>query len=317
MGASWMKAKDRSLASSRSSRTEALDLPVCRLVVRGKERGISRRLEGSHEDGLQNVFDAEITNVAHGDLEFGDRREMMVDIALGVSIPAHHASNFTSKQNSLHTLVVQRESSKKGFPYLLGTKRLGRSVGVENFYRISEWGPEILKEAIKDVFKRVTVMLIHCHPGVFFSIVDRKFSLGNKSVSEGAAHENPTKLVAEDQEETVDMSGKVFMRLDTASCKCGIIRGKCRLVPQTLVVFVVAFSSTARAIARSTTISQSVFVVRHIATTTSKTRKVDASATASDGKNAPVGVSSRSASPGARSAQIRGAVSVYQGSLIR
>jgi hypothetical protein len=39
---------------------------------------------------------------------------------------------------------------------LLGTERLGRSVGVENFYRIGERGPEILKEAIEDVFKRVT-----------------------------------------------------------------------------------------------------------------------------------------------------------------
>jgi hypothetical protein len=131
------------------------------LVVRGTKRGISRSLEGSHEDGLQNVFDGEVTNVAHGAVDLGDRSEMMVDYSLGVSIPAHHASNFTSEQNSLHAFVVQRESSKKGFPYLLGTERLGRAVGVEHFYRISDWGPEILKSAIKDVFKRVTVMLIH------------------------------------------------------------------------------------------------------------------------------------------------------------
>jgi hypothetical protein len=100
-------------------------------VVRGAERGISRSLEGSHEDGLQNVFDGEVTNVAHCVVELGDRSEMMVDCALGVSIPANHASNFTSKQNSLHARVVQRESSKKGFPYLLGTERLGSAVGVE------------------------------------------------------------------------------------------------------------------------------------------------------------------------------------------
>ena len=43
-------------------------------VVRGAERGISRSLEGSHEDGLQNVFDGEVTNVAHGAVDFGDRR---------------------------------------------------------------------------------------------------------------------------------------------------------------------------------------------------------------------------------------------------
>jgi hypothetical protein len=85
------------------------------LVVRGTERAISRSLEGSNEDGLQNVFDGEVTNVSHGAVEFGDRVEMSVDIALGVSIPANHAGNFTSKQNSLHVLVIQRESSKKGF----------------------------------------------------------------------------------------------------------------------------------------------------------------------------------------------------------
>ena len=76
-----------------------------------------------------------------------------------------------------------------------------------------------MKEAIKDVFQRDTVMLIHCHPGLFFSIVDRKFCRRDKSASDGAARENPTKLDAEDQEEAVDMAGKVFMRLDTAACK--------------------------------------------------------------------------------------------------
>jgi hypothetical protein len=62
------------------------------LVARGTKRGISRSLEGSHEDGLQNVFDGEVTNVAHGAVDLGDRSEMMVDYSLGVSIPAHHAS---------------------------------------------------------------------------------------------------------------------------------------------------------------------------------------------------------------------------------
>ena len=36
------------------------------LVVRVTERAISRSLEGSHEDGLQNVFNGEVTNVAQG-----------------------------------------------------------------------------------------------------------------------------------------------------------------------------------------------------------------------------------------------------------
>jgi hypothetical protein len=45
---------------------------------------------------------------------------MTVDSALGVSIQSHHAGDFAGEQNSLHALVVKRESSEKGFPYLLG-----------------------------------------------------------------------------------------------------------------------------------------------------------------------------------------------------
>jgi hypothetical protein len=126
---------------------------------------------------------------------------MTVDSALGVSIPEHHAGDFAGEQNSLHALVVKREISEKGFPYLLGTHLLGRSVGVENFHSVSEQGPEVLKSAIEDVFKRVTVVLIQCHPGIFFSVVDRNVCLGDKSEGEGAARQNPTKLDAEDQEE--------------------------------------------------------------------------------------------------------------------
>jgi hypothetical protein len=57
-------------------------------------------------------------------------------------------------------------------------------VGVENFHSVSEWGPEILKTAIEDVFQRVTVVLIQCHPGMFFGVVDCKVYLGYKSVGE-------------------------------------------------------------------------------------------------------------------------------------
>ncbi len=71
-------------------------------MVRVTERAISRSLEGRHEDGLQNVFDGEVTNVAYGAVEFSDRGEMTVDCALGVSIPSHHAGDFAGEQNSLH-----------------------------------------------------------------------------------------------------------------------------------------------------------------------------------------------------------------------
>lgn len=96
-------------------------------------------------------------------------------------------------------------------------------MGVENFHSVGERGPEILKAATEDVFKRVTVVLIQCHPGIFFSVVDRKVCLGYKSAGEGAARQNPTKLDAEDHEEAVDMAGKVFMRLDMMMsfiCSC-------------------------------------------------------------------------------------------------
>ena len=92
------------------------------LVVRVAKRAIIRSLEGSHEDGLQNVFNGEVTNVAHGAVEFSDRCEMFVDRVLRVSIPENHAGHFASEQNSLHAIVVKRESSEKGFPYLLGAQ---------------------------------------------------------------------------------------------------------------------------------------------------------------------------------------------------
>jgi hypothetical protein len=118
------------------------------LVVRVTERSISRILEGSHEDRLQNGFNGEGTYVSHGAVEFCDRVEMTVDITLGVSVPSHHAGDFAGKQNSLHALVIKREIGEKGFPYLLGTQLPGGAVGVENFHNVCEWVPEILKEAI-------------------------------------------------------------------------------------------------------------------------------------------------------------------------
>jgi hypothetical protein len=219
----------------------------------------------------------------------------------------------------VHSLVVQRESNKKGLPYLLGTDRLSSCMGVEHFHGISERGPEILKTAIKDVFKHVTVMLIHFHPGGFFNIIDGKFSRGDKNASEGAAREKPMKLDVKDQEEAVDVTGKVFMRLDLAACICGLVRREFGSAPRTFSAFVVVCGSAARAMSRSTTSiasSRSIFLVRHVAESASKTRKVEASATAGDDKSMPITRNTWGASPCVRSAQIRGAVSVCQESLI-
>jgi hypothetical protein len=110
---------------------------------------------------------------------------------------SHHVGDFAGEQNSLHAFVVKRENSEKGFPYLLGTQLLGRAVGVENFHHIGERGPEILEATIKDVFKRVVVVLIQYRPGIFFSVIYCKVGLGYKSAGEGAARENPLKLDAE------------------------------------------------------------------------------------------------------------------------
>ena len=81
-----------------------------------------------------------------------------------------------------------------------------------------------MKTMVEDVFESVTVVLIQCHPGIFFGVVDCKVSLGYKSTGERTTRQNPAELDAEDQEETINMAGKVLMLLDTASFKCGIVR---------------------------------------------------------------------------------------------
>ena len=80
---------------------------------------------------------------------------------------------------------------------------------------------------------------------------------------------------------------------------------------------VLAVSTAACTGAKSRASSRAVVLaVRHVAAAASETRKVDAGTAAGEGKSAPVVSGFRLASPGARSAQNRGAVSVYQQSLI-
>ena len=166
---------------------------------------------------------------------------MTVDSALGVPIPTHHAGNFAGKQNSLHALVVKRESGEKGFPYLLGTQLLGGAVGVENIYSVKERGPEILKAEIYDVFKRITVVLVQCDPGSFLSVVDHKVFRGYNRAGEGAARQRPTKL---DAEGDLVLAGKVFMQLDAAVFKRGIVRWKVRFAPGAMTVDIMAVEAT-------------------------------------------------------------------------
>ena len=166
-------------------------------MVRVTKRAVSRSLEGSHEDGLQNVFNGEGTDVSHGAPRFSDGGEMTVDIALGVAVPAHHAGDFAGKQNSLHALVVKWEGGEESFPYLLGTQLLRWAMGVKNFHRVCNRGPEIVEAAIYDVIKCVTVVLVKCHPGSFLGIVDCKVFRGDKLLGENCARQSPTKPDAE------------------------------------------------------------------------------------------------------------------------
>jgi hypothetical protein len=52
---------------------------------------------------------------------------------------------------------LRKQAFLRTFAWLLGAQLLSRAVGVEHFHSVIERGPEILKSAIKDVFKRVTV----------------------------------------------------------------------------------------------------------------------------------------------------------------
>jgi ribosomal protein S7 len=82
------------------------------------------------------------------------------------------------------------------------------------------------------------------------------------------------------------MAGKVFMPLDTAVFKCGIVQWKVEFAPGAMTV-VITVGSAASATAESTTSSQRVILaVRHVAEAASKTKRVDTSTTAGEGDDA-------------------------------
>jgi hypothetical protein len=124
-------------------------------------------------------------------------------------------------------------------------------------------------------------------------------------------------LNVKEQKEVVDVTRKVFVRLDRAACPCGVIsRRKFGSATLTFAAIVVVYMNTVRARSEATASIASgritIFLVRlrHVAAA-SKARKVDAPA-ACDRKSVP-----RVLTRQLRSAQIRHAVSVPQGSLIR
>ena len=156
-------------------------------MVRGTKCRIRRSPEGGQEDGLQDFFNRKVTYEAHGAVKFGDRGEVKIDSTRVVSIPSHHANKFTSKESSLHVLVVERKGSKKSFPYLLDTDRLRGDGVLEHFEVISERGPEFLKAEIEDVFKCVVIQFVRVHPGFFFSIINSELLRSDESTGECAA----------------------------------------------------------------------------------------------------------------------------------
>jgi hypothetical protein len=79
---------------------------------------------------------------------------------------------------------------------LLGTKWLRGDVALEHFEGISERGPEFLKAAIEDVFKRVAIPFVRVHPGSFFSIIDSKLLRPDESAGQCAASEQPPEQYA-------------------------------------------------------------------------------------------------------------------------
>ena len=165
-----------------------------------------------------------------------------------------------------------------------------------------------MKAAIEDVFNRVAVALVHVHPSNFLCTVDRKIVRGDKRAGEGGVRQKPPKLDAEDQEETVDVARNVFMYLDAATFK-RVLEWEVTLAPAGTVTVVIAVNVATRTAAKTTTGGRSI-LVRYVAGGLFKTGEVDRGRTVSEGASAAI-------TPAVtRTAQIKHAVSVHQGSLI-
>jgi hypothetical protein len=120
-------------------------------------------------------------------------------------------------------------------------------------------------------------------------------------------------LYAEEQKEAEDVTREIFMRLDGAASPARIVSwNKIASVPRTSTIVIATSASSARTGATTgSLISRSVFLVGHVSA--SDTREVDACPTACDRESAATWI----AFAVTRSAQIKNAVRVHQGSLIR
>jgi hypothetical protein len=102
------------------------------LVVRCAKGAVVGGFEGSQNGGPKNVVDGERDHVFKNSTDIADFAEVGVNSVLGVAIPGHESSDLTGKEDSLHALVLEGESSQKSFSYLRNAQMLGRAVLVKN-----------------------------------------------------------------------------------------------------------------------------------------------------------------------------------------
>jgi hypothetical protein len=182
--------------------------------------------------------------------------------------------------------VVERESSKKGFPDLLCTAGLRGSVLLEDLEGVRERVPEYLEAVIEYVFQCVAIRFVQVHPGSFFCVIDSCLFGSDKSPSKRATREQPPELYAEEQKEAEDVTREIFVLLDSAASPARVISwNKIASVPRTAAIIFATRASCARTGATTGRLSgRSVFLVGHVSA--SDTREIDAGSAACDRENA-------------------------------
>jgi hypothetical protein len=196
------------------------------LVVRGAKGSVVGGFEGSQNDGPKYVVDGERAHVLKSSADIADFTEVGVDSVLGVDIPGHKASDLKGKKDSLHAFMLERESSEKGFPYLLSAQKLVRAVLVKNGVGVGKLGPQRHKTALlclQEDCVRVRTMPSMIMDG-FFDVVDDQVRnvLGLEELTaERATGQNPTVLDTKGLKESVDVVRDVFVTANGAVSEAG------------------------------------------------------------------------------------------------
>jgi hypothetical protein len=117
--------------------------------------------------------------------------------------------------------MLERESSEKGFPYLLSAQKVGRAVLVKNGVGVGKLGPQRHKTAVYGVFKKIAFVFVRRHPGFFFGVVDGQVLGLEELTAERATGQNITVLDTKGLKESVDVVRDVFVAVDGAGGKAG------------------------------------------------------------------------------------------------